>query len=390
MKAKKFFIIIFFICILISGCNFNTINIEKNDGNIYTFNQDIQKILDKEGMIDFNEEFFLGSIGDEIITKKEDSEKNIIIKTNINNNKKYEACTLPTDKNIFAIESFGEWIIWSETDDEDFKVGVSLGLNWILKAYNIHTQEYIIIDKESENLPKNRNYLAAPYIFDVYNNLLVYTAYNIYNNTQYQLLILFDLSDKSKKIINEIQVNEKLDIGFGAPNIYNENIAYSIQKLNDDFTTDTDSYMYSIDKDFTEKIGDHFCFNPILGEKYIVMQYKPNGENINSGLRIYDYNGNLIEYIDNTYETYSETSLKPSEMWNYKIYKDYLVWENGGNGAGMFHMFDISNKKMYEIIGENSDKILSGIHSFSDGVLIWSELLSNNTYITKYIKLKEN
>ena len=53
--------------------------------------------------------------------------------------------------------SFGEWIIWSETDDTKFQVGITTGAQWVLKAYNMQTNEYIVIDKEDEKLPKQRS-----------------------------------------------------------------------------------------------------------------------------------------------------------------------------------------------------------------------------------------
>ncbi|WHH56923.1 hypothetical protein [Petroclostridium sp. X23] len=274
-------------------------------------------------------------------------------------------------------------IVWVE--DGETETNNIIGKNWGIYEYNMLTKEITIIEKESEETtPSDRAYCATPNEFSFKDGYIAYVANQDYNNGFYSLLKLHSLKTKETLIIDSIQLSlEEINaIWFSVPSVNSKYVAYSISHADLDTVKEFGKlYLYDIQKKEKSLLKiDSNVLKPVLNQNRIACRMKPDGENENSEIYIYDIDKNeWTAKITNSNSLYKGYIAKPFELIGLESDGNYLVWyESHHNALGLF---DFNTLEVKPIVTRDMNKEVTKT-MFNSKMLLWEE----HDFITREYK----
>ena len=262
-------------------------------------------------------------------------------------------------------------IVWAE--DGEIEMNNIIGKNWGIYCYNILTGEILEIEKENElTTPPDRGYCATPNIFDFKDDYVAYILRQNYKSSEYSLLKLYDVKTKETLIVDSLEFNEY--VWFSIPSISNENLVYSVSNAQPEtFREFGEIYIYDIENKQKNKLEtDINVLCPLVYNDYIICRLKPNGENENSEIYVYNISKNEWQArISNTNPLYDDYIVKPFELINLEIDNNMFIWDETTYGMAL-GIFDLEEFEMYPIITRNMDRYIIKI-MFNNKMLLWNE-----------------
>lgn len=302
------------------------------------------------------------------------------------------------DKYIKAITFNEKWMVW--TEDEAKIEGDKTGdINWTSYAKNIITGEVFEIDRYKENVkPSSAAFYQAiePKEFSIYGDYLVYDSYDLEDGVTVQTIKMYDLD---KREMCFVDYNKDYQNSFYShPKIYGNYITWSQSQVNlNDNSEKGSTYLYNISEKERNKIteGEEILWPYIYGN-YIVARVKPNGQNDNSCLTLYniDSNKDWLTIVSPNNSFYQDSS--HIEVGMVMMNGQYLIWRDNINSQVI--VCDYVSKKFYRIAyEEKTQKDISIIYlpeGIYNKIIFWTEIRCNindsqeKTIVKKYVVLK--
>ena len=222
----------------------------------------------------------------------------------------------------------------------------------------------------------------------MFNDKVVYDSYDVLKgNTTCAVIKMYDLSKKSMQIIDS---NKNYEDGFYShPKIFNNFITWSLSKCNaSDLSEKGGTYIYNLENKEKDLItsGTDILW-PYIYENFIAARVKPNGQNENSSIVLYDINkkngwSTIVSPNSDNYK--NETHV---EMGMSVIGESYLMWQDNINSNVI--IYNCINKRLYNIAKKISkDERVCSIGIYNK-ILFWYETGNQGTKtICKYAVLK--
>lgn len=298
------------------------------------------------------------------------------------------------NKNYFfkTIASNQQWIVWIE--DDSLISDLSENFNWQLVAYNTITNEFHVIEKSEI---KSADYEAPDFINKVpekiyisKENKLAYIFNKPNGTTVSSHIILFDLNNKSKKIIASTKDVDKewlYDCSiYGNYVVWNKLVErnYDNQFRMSNYKY-SDLYLYRIDKGITKQLTDKaFYYSPrIYNETLATINMpltRPNQVTSNTEIT-------LMNVIDKTIQTIVDDNsevnnkIRGTQLLrdNPKINSKYISWYNSGfDNMFVYNYLEKDFVKVYDYDSDpgNNTTIWD---MFDDYVLIYVNRTNGNS-----------
>lgn len=390
MKTKKYIYIIF-ICLIITfvGCS-----------SLQTLNQN------KMVKVGNNSEIIIktGSIPNNLAIIGVKDEKNFYCLNGPNFKNIYlyntETGTSTLFKSPVSSQNFirtacinDKWLVWIE-DEGKIESDPNSDINWTVYAQNLKTRKIIEIDKYKKIKLEPAIYMALePKELSLSGDKVVYDNYDILNDGKIAAVIkMYDLSNENMQFI---EYNKAYKDGFFShPKISNNFIVWSLSKCNlNDYSELGDTYLYNIDNKEKKLIsqGKEILWPYIYGN-LIAARVKPNGQNENSSIVLYDLYGKAKWTTVASPQSNPYKNEKHVELMMPIISGTYLIWQD--NYRSKILVYNCGDKKIYKIdekYGSNGLVMPIGIYNKT---LFWQECRENDNrqkskiLVTKYAIFK--
>ncbi len=195
---------------------------------------------------------------------------------------------------------------------------------------------------------------------------------------------MYDLSKKSVEIIDS---NKDYTDGFYShPKIYNNLISWSESKCSADWSEKGSIYIYNIDKKEKQLVttGTDILWPYIYGH-FIAARVKPNGQNTDSSIVLYDLNKKDGWHTVVSPKSYDYKDEKYVEMLMPSINGSYLIWQD--NVRAKILVYNYMSNKMYNLAHKVSNDYTVSCIGIYNNVLFWYEADNKNS-VHKYAVLK--
>jgi hypothetical protein len=295
--------------------------------------------------------------------------------------------TVSSKKFIKTVSVNKKWVVWVE-DEVEIEDDNSHDINWSTYAKNLETNEIIGLDKykDIKLKPDSVSTRLEPYEFSLSEDKVVYDCYDVLSDkTTCAVIKMYDLSNKRVDII-DYNKNYK-DSFYSHPKISDNYITWSLSKCNkSDYSEKGSAYIYNIDNKKKDLItlGTDILW-PYINKNFIAARVKPNGQNENSSLVLYDLSKKdgwsyVVSPDSNIYkkEVHVEIGMPV-------IDGSYLVWQDNTNSN--VAVYNCTDEKIYNITKKvgNDDRV--GTIGIYNKVLFWFEDSPKKT-VYKYAVLK--
>lgn len=296
-------------------------------------------------------------------------------KIDIKNGKRESIHTLSEGQRAITCQYDNNVIVWAE-DGETESDGI-IGKKWGIYAFNLLTKEVITIEKENEKTtPSNRVFCATPNEMTCKDGSVVYTARQYYKGKLCLVIKLFKIDTGELVIIDSVKfkLDEPNDTWINIPSSNKNYVAYSISKaILDELTEFGEIYLYNINENSkTHLITSNNLLHPQLCDNYIIARMKPEGQNENSEIWVYDIEANRwIASITKESKLYEGYIVKPFELVGLIPSSDLFTWHESTYSAAI----GVANLKKFELIPvttKRMNKIIT-IRMFNNGMLLWNE-----------------
>lgn len=295
--------------------------------------------------------------------------------------------TVSSKKYIKTVSVNEKWVVWVE-DEVEIEDDYSHDINWSTYAKNLETSKIIELDKYKDiKLKPDSVYTRLePYEFSLSGDKVVYDCYDVLSGkTTCAVIKMYDLSKKRVDIIDSNK-NYK-DSFYSHPKISNNYITWSLSKCNDsDYSEKGSTYIYNIDNRKKELItlGTDILW-PYINHNLIAARVKPNGQNENSSIVIYDLSKKngwsaVVSPNSNIYkkEVHVEIGMPVIEG-------SYLVWQDNANSN--VAVYNCRDEKIYSIAKKVGNEGRVGSIGIYNNVFFWFEDSQKKT-VYKYAVLK--
>ncbi|WP_024833246.1 hypothetical protein [Ruminiclostridium josui] len=401
---RKFLVIFMLLCFIISstGC-FNKENQEKvssyhtKDAKQEQYSLcnekadltqvkmgDKDEIVSRTGVLPSNLRI-VGARDEKNIYCCDEDNKNVYLYNVDKKTKSVVSSTVNPKKYLNTVSVNDKWIVWVE-DDVKVETDALYDINWRAYARNLKTSEIIQFDKDKGiKVDPSAVYVKVePYEFSLFGDKVVYESYDKLNNTTCAVIKMYDLSKKSVEIIDS---NKDYSDGFYShPKIYNNLISWSESKCSADWSEKGSTYIYNINTKEKHLIttGTDILWPYIYGN-FIAARVKPNGQNTDSSIVLYDLNKKDGWHTIASPKSYDYKDENYVEMLMPSIYGAYLIWQD--NIRAKILVYNCKNNKMYSLaqkVGNDDTVACIGIYN---NVLFWYENHGKYT-VHKYAVLK--
>jgi len=304
-------------------------------------------------------------------------ENNSIYIYNTNNNSRELIKKPISNKKIIITAAFSEkWLIWVE--DEDLNASNEnqpTSKNWSLYAQNLETNELLSIDGY-KNIEINTSVGVsyAPEAISISNDNFVYRTFDrLADGNVYAVIKLYNFAEKKSYIIDSIK--DYYNNLYSDPQISGSNIVWSVSQLNLKQQSDENGNVFLYNLDSKEKMqisNDDETTSPYIYNNYIVARLKPNGQNENSELLLYDLTGDQKwkSIINPDNPEYVEE--KHIEIYNGIISGGYLMWSD--NVQKSLVLYDLNNNQFYELYASKNSNDNSLPFNICNNVLFWYQV----------------
>ncbi len=295
--------------------------------------------------------------------------------------------TVSPKKYINTVSVNDKWIVWVE-DDVKVETDTLYDINWSANAKNLETGEVIELDKDKhiKVKPGSVSYKVEPYEFSLSGDKVVYESYDKLNNITCAVIKMYDLSKRNVEIIDS---NKDYSDGFYShPRIYNNLISWSESKCNNaNWSERGSTYIYNIDNKEKKLIttGTDILWPYIYGN-FIAARVKPNGQNTDSSIVLYDLNKKDGWHTIVSPKSDNYKNEEYVEIFTPSLYGVYLTWQDNINKN--ISVYNCNSRKIYNIAKKvgGIDNIIGCIGIYNN-ILFWYEADNKNS-VHKYAVLK--
>lgn len=296
-------------------------------------------------------------------------------KVNIKNGNRESIYTLSEGQRAITCQYDSNVIVWVEDGEtESRKI---TGKKWGIYALDLLTKKVITIEKENEKTtPSNRIFCATPNEMTYKDGSVVYTARQYYKGKLCLVLKLYKTDTGELIIIDSVKFNldEPNDTWIGIPSSNKNYVAYSISKANlKELREFGEIYLYNINQNTkTHLINSNNLLRPQLCDNYIIARMKPDGQNENSEIWVYDIDTNRwITSITNKSRLYQDYIVTPFELVGLVPSGDLFTWHESTYCAAI----GVANLKKFELIPVTTRRMnkKTTIRMFNNGMLLWNE-----------------
>lgn len=251
-------------------------------------------------------------------------------------------------KSIRTANINDKWLVWIE-DEGKIESDSGSELNWIIYAENLETSKIIEIDRYKSIQLKPAVYMALqPKELSLYDDKVVYDNYDVLEEGTIAAVIkMYNLTNNKMQIL--AYNKEYQDSFFSHPKIYQNFIVWSLSKCDlDDYSELGDTYIYNIDtKEKTLISKGTETLWPNIYSNYIAARVKPNGQNDNSSIVLYDLNGTrkwetVVSPQSDAYKNETHVELLMPIISEY-----YLIWQD--NIRSKMLVYNCTDKKIYKL-----------------------------------------
>lgn len=315
----------------------------------------------------------------------DENNKNVYLYNADKKNKSVVFSTVSPKKYINTVAVNDEWIVWVE-DDVKVETDTLYDINWRAYAKNLKTGKIIQVDKDKGiKVDPSAVYVKVePYEFSLFGDKVVYESYDKLKNTTCAVIKMYDLNKKSVEIIDS---NKDYSDGFYShPKIYNNLISWSESKCSADWSEKGSTYIYNIDKKEKQLIttGTNILWPYIYGN-YIAARVKPNGQNTDSSIVLYDLNKKDGWHTIASPRSNNYKDEKYVEMLMPSIYGSYLIWQDSVRAKIL--VYNCKSNKVYNLAQKVGNDDTVGCIGIYNNVLFWYEADNKNS-VHKYAVLK--
>lgn len=277
----------------------------------------------------------------------DENNKNVYLYNADKKNKSVVFSTVSPKKYINTVAVNDEWIVWVE-DDVKVETDTLYDINWRAYAKNLKTGKIIQVDKDKGiKVDPSAVYVKVePYEFSLFGDKVVYESYDKLKNTTCAVIKMYDLNKKSVEIIDS---NKDYSDGFYShPKIYNNLISWSESKCSADWSEKGSTYIYNIDKKEKQLIttGTNILWPYIYGN-FIAARVKPNGQNTDSSIVLYDLNKKDGWHTIASPRSNNYKDEKYVEMLMPSIYGSYLIWQDSVRAKIL--VYNCKSNKVYNL-----------------------------------------
>lgn len=315
----------------------------------------------------------------------DENNKNVYLYNADKKNKSVVFSTVSPKKYINTVAVNDEWIVWVE-DDVKVETDTLYDINWRAYAKNLKTGKIIQVDKDKGiKVDPSAVYVKVePYEFSLFGDKVVYESYDKLKNTTCAVIKMYDLNKKSVEIIDS---NKDYSDGFYShPKIYNNLISWSESKCSADWSEKGSTYIYNIDKKEKQLIttGTNILWPYIYGN-FIAARVKPNGQNTDSSIVLYDLNKKDGWHTIASPRSNNYKDEKYVEMLMPSIYGSYLIWQDSVRAKIL--VYNCKSNKVYNLAQKVGNDDTVGCIGIYNNVLFWYEADNKNS-VHKYAVLK--
>lgn len=385
-------LIIFIVCLFIlSGCantpqndysNVSTSDIPRisNIGD-YSTDKYITSEGDLSDYLDFSQSYYIGYTDrDEILYGNFDGK--IIRSVNRNNGEITDIATLktPTDGYIATTDFDKDWVVWSESKDDEIRIGESTGKNWGVYAINIETKEIIQMDAENSQFPVSRDYNAQPLFLSIDDGYVTYKGYQVINNTVEKVIKLYDLEKKKLKIVDSSPLNQA---DYSNPVTCNGSVFFT--KISDN--PQNIIYEYSAHTDTLNQIpsAEHLI-NLAAGDGFIAGS---TSWTIDCPATLYIFDTQTKEWkfkLDAESRLYEDFQMDMLEFVELQADQQYLVWRP--TISDILYIVDVPNSQIVKIPTQTNFWINYVLYPFNNHLLAWCASDSSGHSAYPYVMLQ--
>ena len=330
-------------------------------------------------LIDFNTCHYVGYDGNLIYYREYQSSDiySIDLKTYIRS----YIMTLDTHGKTFATFDYSNgWIVWSESDDTELRVGESTGRNWMICAANVVTRETLILDKEEDSFPTDRDFNAQPLYISTDGNVVAYRAYTYENGIVKQGIKLAYINSQDKPIFIDSDSIDKFE--FMDPSVCSNQVTYLKRNIQE---KEVQSLLYLCDKREVIDLNPPQQFVEIQTTDGRIVARTSSQITENDGIYFYDIVQKKWNKKYSFLSEYSQT-IRNTEISSIQCDGDYIVWRPDPNDS--LKIINSNNDKCYDL-SPFSDNIAYVVYPFENNFLVWCENDSNSmTGVYKFILLK--
>ncbi len=315
----------------------------------------------------------------------DENNKNVYLYNADKKNKSVVSSVVSPKKYINTVSVNDEWIVWVE-DDVKVETDTLYDINWRAYAKNLKTGKIIQVDKDKGiKVDPSAVYVKVePYEFSLFGDKVVYESYDKLKNTTCAVIKMYDLNKKSVEIIDS---NKDYSDGFYShPKIYNNLISWSESKCSADWSEKGSTYIYNIDKKEKQLIttGTNILWPYIYGN-FIAARVKPNGQNTDSSIVLYDLNKKDGWHTIASPRSNNYKDEKYVEMLMPSIYGSYLIWQDSVRAKIL--VYNCKSNKVYNLAQKVGNDDTVGCIGIYNNVLFWYEADNKNS-VHKYAVLK--
>lgn len=345
MKFLKYFTIFIVLLIIFTGCS-----LKENSDTTITKNYTSSL---SEIPIDLNY-ILRGQISNDIYLATNNSNKKDFFSYDISTKKinKLESTSDP-DKYLDLIKCNDKWVVWIEHESEVIDIS-NRPYKWNLVAYNIDTKITQIIDTSNfEYLPNISKYSSVPTNVILENNILVYTKPYTKNNIYALDIVVNNLENGNKDIVESI--TNLPDENIGTVSMSEGVIAWSkISNLTidkkpkynfpyEDYVINT--YDINTKENIEITIDDNnYYYNPYIHNGNIAMIKIFEDNYFYSEIAIYNL---ASQKVTNILEKNTNVETSNGIKGTVFMTNNYLTWSQDGYGNKL--IYDLAQNEFLEI-----------------------------------------
>lgn len=285
----------------------------------------------------------------------------------------------PTEgHSAFSFQFEYPWLIWSESKDEATYVGASISEDWSIWALNVETKGKIKIDGENEFFPKDRNFMANPWVMSCEDNILAYSGYEADDTGVYEAVKMYDF--EKRELTTLARQNEDLR-GYSDVYVRDGHIVFGVSTADMEYLDLIDNVIYSYDissgKLSVIENEDDLSL-PVSSGSYIAALRRYSHSNMEGRIFVYDMEQNKwIRTVDHKSIIYDDIPhMSTMERSSMVMCGDYMVWRQIVDDR--LDVFSIRENAFFDLLDEGR-RVYSINASFENNMLVWSDAAEDHS-----------